>query len=319
MAGAFNPYWILNEFLGNDSRNRMIGYILARYNFTSWLTLQARTGSDVYTDVRFFRIGYGTPTGSFNLRRGQVNNEQIQVREENSDVLLTASGKLSPKFTGSFSVGANHLDRRQESVAVQGNNLNVPNVYHISNATLIVPTNAISRKRINSAYYTGQIGYNNYLFLDISGRNDWSSTLGEKYYSFFYPSFSTSFVFTDALGLNKRIIDYGKIRVSYAQAGKDANPYQTQIGYTIASTGFAGQSFAAIGSTVPLVDLKNELATSFEMGTELRFFNSRLGLDFTYYTTSTKNQILGIGVSAGTGFSNKLINAGEITNKGWKL
>lgn len=315
----FNPYWILNEFLGNDSRNRVIGYILARYQFNNWLTLQARTGSDFYTDVRFFRIGYGTPTGSFNLRRGQVNNEEIQVREENSDFLLTASGKLSEKFTGSFSVGANHLDRRQETVGLQGNNLNVPNVYHISNASLVVPTNLLSRKRINSAYYTGQIGYNNYLFLDISGRNDWSSTLGVNNYSFFYPAFSASFVFTDAFAINKRIIDYGKVRVSYAQAGKDAEPYRTQIGYSINPIGFAGQQFATISGNVPLVDLKNELASSFEAGAELRFLDNRLGLDFTYYNTSTKNQILGIGVSAATGFSNKIINAGEIRNKGIEI
>ncbi len=315
----FNPYWVLNEFLGNDSRNRMIGYILARYNFTNWLSLQARTGADIYTDVRFFRIGYGTPTGAFNLRQGQVNNDEIQVKEENSDVLLTASGNLSKKFTGSFSVGANHLDRRQESVSLQGNNLNVPNVYHISNAGLVVPGNSLSRKRINSVYYTGQLGYNNYLFLDISGRNDWSSTLGAKNYSFFYPAFSTSFVFTDAFAINKKIISYGKVRLSYAQAGKDAEPYQTMIGYSISTQGFAGQQFATLSSGVPLVDLKNELARSFEAGAELSFFNNRLGLDLTYYNTSTKNQILGIGVSAATGFSNKLINAGEITNKGIEL
>ena len=315
----FNPYWILNEFLSDDSRDRIIGYAMAKYTITDWLTLQARSGTDFYTDTRFFRIGYGTPTGSFNLRQGQVNNDEIHVKEENSDVLLTAAGNLSSKFTGSLSLGANHLNRREEILGIQGNNLNIPDVYHIVNARLVVPSHRVIRKKINSLYFTGQLGYNGYLFLDISGRNDWSSSLGVNNYSFFYPSVSTSFIFTDAFKLNSNVLDYGKLRVSYAQAGKDASPYQTQIGYSLSTVTYNGQQFASIRGNVPLIDLKNELATSFEIGTELRFFNERIGLDFTYYNTSTKNQILGINVSAGTGFNSKLINAGEIQNKGFEI
>lgn len=315
----FNPYWILNEFLSDDTRDRIIGYAMAKYNITDWLTLQARSGTDFYTDVRFFRIGFGTPTGSFNLRRGQVNNDEIHVKEENSDVLLTAAGTLSDKFTGSFSVGANHLNRREEMLGVQGNNLNVPDVYHIVNAALIVPSYRLVRKKINSVYFTGQLGYNNYLFLDISGRNDWSSSLGVNNYSFFYPSVSTSFIFSEALKIDPRVLDYGKLRVSYAQAGKDASPYQTQIGYSLSTVTYNGQQFASIRGSVPLADLKNELTTSFEIGTELRFFKNRLGVDFTYYNTSTKNQIMGINIPAATGFGSKVINAGEIQNKGLEL
>jgi TonB-linked SusC/RagA family outer membrane protein len=315
----YNPYWVLNEFLSNDSRDRIIGYVLARYKFNNWLSLQARTGSDFYTDSRFFRIGYGTPTGSYNLRKGQVNNDEIHVKEENSDALLTASGRLSSRFTGSFSVGANHLNRRVESVGYQGNNLNIPGIYTIRNAGLVVPSYSLIRKEINSAFYTGQLGYNDYLFLDVSGRKDWSSTLGANNYGFFYPAFSLSYLFADALHLNGRVLDYGKLRLSYAQAGNDASPYQTQIGYNLSSTSYNGQQFASIRSDVPLVDLKNELTTSFEVGTELRFFNGRLGIDFTYYNAATKNQIVGINVPAATGFNTKLINAGEIRNKGIEL
>lgn len=315
----FNPYWVLNEFLSNDTRDRMNGYLLARYKFKPWLTLQTRAGTDFYFDVRDSRIGVNTPTGSFNLRRGQVDNARIRVKEENVDLLLTANGNLSSKFTGSVSVGANHLNRNEQIMTLQGNNLNIDGLYNIINAGLIVANDRLVRKKMNSVYFTGQVGYNNYLYLDVSGRNDWSSTLGMNNYSFFYPSVSTSFVFTDAFKLNSRALSFGKIRLSYAQAGKDASPYQTQIGYNLSTNSYNGQRFAGIQGTIPLVDLKNELTTSIEVGTEMRFFNNRLSLDFTYYNASTKNQILGVNIPAATGFSSKLINAGEIRNQGIEI
>lgn len=315
----FNPYWILNEFLSNDSRDRIIGYVLARYEFTKWLSLQVRSGTDFYSDIRFARIGFNTPTGYSNLRKGQVNNDEINVKEENSDFLLTASGNLSTDFTGSFSVGGNHLNRRQESLSIRGNNLNIPGIYNIINAGLVFPSNDIIRKKINSGYFTGQVGYRNYLFLDVSGRNDWSSTLGVNNYSFFYPSVSTSLVFTEAFNMTGSKLSFGKIRASYAQAGNDASPYLTQIGYRLLTSTYNGQQFAAISNNAPLLDLKNELTGSLELGAELRFFNNRLALDFTYYNSSTKNQILAIDIPAATGFNTKLINAGEIRNKGVEI
>lgn len=315
----FNPYWVLNEFLSSDSRDRVNGYLLARYKIAPWLTFQARAGTDFYFDVRDSRIGVNTPTGSFNLRRGQVDNARIRVKEENADVLLTATKNLSSNLSSSFSVGANYLNRNQQQMTLQGNNLNVDGLYNIINAGVVVANDRLTRKRMNSVYFTGQLGWKNYFFLDFSGRNDWSSTLGINNYSFFYPSVSGSFVFTDAFKLENTPLSFGKVRLSYAQAGKDASPYQTEIGYNLSTTSYNGQRFASILGTIPLVDLKNELTTSVEAGAELRFLKNRLGIDFTYYSSGTKNQILRVDIPAGTGFSSKLINAGEITNKGIEL
>ncbi|MGX5820873.1 SusC/RagA family TonB-linked outer membrane protein [Chitinophaga lutea] len=315
----YNPFWVLNEFLSNDSRDRVNGYLLARYKFTPWLTLQARAGTDFFMDVRDSRIGVNTPTSSGNLRRGQVNNDRIRMREDNFDVLLTANGRLSDRLTGTLSLGANRLDRKQQEMSLQGNNLNIDGLYNIVNAGLVVPADRLNRRRMNSGYFTGQLGFDNYLFLDISGRNDWSSTLGANNYSFFYPSVSSSFVFSDAFGWKGDALNFGKLRLSYAQAGKDASAYQTQVGYTLSSISFNGQRMASTPSTIPLVDLKNELTTSVEAGVELKFLKNRLGLDFTYYTASAKNQILGVDIPGGTGFSRKLINAGEIRNKGFEV
>ncbi len=309
-----NLYWLLNELVSEDQRDRVIGYVLAKYKFTDWLTLQARTGTDFFTEDRMNRIGINTP-GDID---GSISNDQYHVKEENSDLLLTAAGKLSGNFTGSFSAGANHLRREQTQVGFTGIGFNIPNLYHIDNARTKQTRNYVTRKQMNSVYFAGQVGYKNFAFIDVTGRNDWSSTLGVNNYSFFYPSVSASFVFTDAFKL-PAAINYGKVRVSYAEAGNDASPYMTTAGYFLSNLNFDGQPYASISSAVPLTDLKNELTQTFEIGTELRFWDSRVGVDFTYYSGSTKNQILPVGLSPATGYATRLINAGEIQNKGVEI
>lgn len=310
-----NPYWIMNELLADGRRDRVIGYVLARYKFTNWLTLQARSGTDFYNETRFSRVGVGTP----GIVDGRVNNNDYNIKEENSDVLLTASGNLSQNFTGSFSVGANHLNRRTNTLSVEGTGFNIPNLYNVSNAKRVTSSSFPTQKQINSAYFDAQLGYKNFLFLNVTGRNDWSSTLGINNYSFFYPSTNLSFVFTDVLKMNTSVLSYGKLRASYAQAGADADVYRTKSGYLISTSSFNGQPFAAVSSEIPLADLKNELTRSYEFGTELRFFKNRVGLDFTYYNASTINQILPVQISVATGFITRIINAGEIKNKGVEI
>ncbi len=313
----YNPYWITDEFKNNDTRDRIMGMVRIKFDFTDWLSIQGRTGTDFYADKRFAMIPQGTP-GAANIN-GQVQNTMWNVKEENSDVLLTATHDFFSDFSGSFSLGANHLNREQEVVGIRGQNLSVPGLYHIDYASLVYPRNEISKKQINSVYFTGQVGYKNYLFVDVTGRNDWSSTLGPNDRSFFYPSISTSFVFTDALKIDSNILTFGKLRASYAEAGNDADPYQTKAGYYYNSVSFNGLRMARIDSRIPLADLKNELTTSYEVGMDLRLFKNRLGIDITYYDQSTSNQILPIEVSDATGFSNRMINAGEIQNRGMEL
>ncbi len=313
----FNPYWITERFKNNDTRDRVMGLARVKYDFTNWLSIQGRTGTDFYTDRRFAMIPQGTP-GAARIN-GQVQNTMWNVKEENSDVLLTATGDLSADFSGTFSLGANHLNREQEVVGVRGENLDVPEIYHINYAAQVFPRNYLEQKQINSVYFTGQLAYKDFLFLDVTGRNDWSSTLGLDNQSFFYPSVSVGYLFTETFDLNPGFVTFGKLRGSYAQAGNDANPYQTKAGYSYNSIAFNGLRMATITSRIPLLDLKNELTTSYEIGVDLRLFNNRLGIDLTYYDQSTRNQIIPIEVSAATGFSNRMINAGEIRNHGFEL
>lgn len=316
-GSPYNPYWITEKFKNNDTRDRIIGMARIKYDFTDWLSIQGRTGTDFYTDNRYAMVPQGTP-GRANLN-GQIRNTMWRVKEENSDVLLTATGDLSSDFNGTLTLGANHLNRDQEVVQVRGENLDIPDLYHINNASLVFPRNYSIRKQMNSTYFQSQLAFRNYLFLDITGRNDWSSTLGVENQSFFYPSVSTSFAFTDALEIDSPILTFGKFRASYAEAGNDADPYLTRAGYSLSTQTFDGLRMATIRSNVPLEDLKNELTTSFEVGMDLRFFNNRLGIDFTYYNQSTTNQILPVEISAASGFNTRLINAGEIQNHGIEL
>lgn len=313
----YNPYWLVNEFINKDTRDRIIGMAKVNYQFTDWLSIQARTGTDFYTDNRFSRIGQGTP-GRANLN-GQIQNDIWQVKEENSDILVTATGDISSDFSGTFSAGANHLNFKREVVGVNGRNLDIEGMYHINNAAIQNTRNFLGRKKMNSVYFLGQLAYRNFLFLDVTGRNDWSSTLGPDNQSFFYPSVSTSFAFTDAWDIKSDLITFGKLRASYAEAGNDASPYQTRGGYSLSNNTYDGLRLARISNTVPLSDLKNELTTAYEVGMDLRLFNNRLGIDFTYYNQSTSNQILPVEVSSATGFQRRLINAGEIRNKGFEL
>jgi TonB-linked SusC/RagA family outer membrane protein len=312
-----NPYWVVNEFLSDDKRDRMMGYIRVKYQFTDWLSLQARTGTDFYGDTRNERIGIGT-TGAATIR-GEVKSNDWKVREDNSDVLLTANGKLIPGLTGSVSLGANRMSRYQAITGFTGSNLILDDVYHISNAANVVPRSGLTRKEIQSVFGMAQLAYRDILFLDITSRNDWSSSLGLENQSFFYPSVSTSFVFSDAFKLSNSFLSFGKIRASYAQAGKDANPYQTTAGYSLSNVSFNDQKFLQIGARIPLTNLKNELTTSYEFGADLKLFKNRIGIDLTYYDAVARNQIVPLPLSATTGYNDRMINAGEIRNKGFEL
>lgn len=310
-----NPYWMLNEFLNNDRRDRLLGYVSLKYKFTSWLNLSLRSGTDFYSDLRNEREGQKSP---FRFG-GYVRNVQYNVSEITSDALLTASGKIKNDLTGSISVGASNYAKKYTESGSEGSNLIADGVYVVSNTSNQNGIFGLVRKEINSVYANGQLGYKNYLFLDVAARNDWSSTLSKGNYSFFYPSVGLSYVFTDALAIKSNLLNFGKLRLSYAQAGSDASAYLTKAGYSIWNTGYNGQSFAWIQGNIPSSNLKNELKTSWEVGAELRLLKNRMSIDFTYYSASTKNQIMQVQIPAPTGFGSKLVNSGEVSNKGVEL
>ena len=315
---SYNPYYVINELKSNDIQDRIIGQISTTLKITPWLSLLGRAGMDSYTQklVRTWPIG---AKRSENYR-GRVYNEVRTVKDINADVILTASKELSSHFSANASIGGSILYQERNTQTIDGRVFKAPDVFDISNCTDIRPGTYLSRKEIQSVYFMGQLAYNNYLFLDITGRNDWSSALGVDNYSFFYPSVSASFVFTDAIkAIPGNILSFGKVRASWAQVGNDSDPYLTMNGYASTTTSYAGQGLSWMNSTIPLFNLKNELTESWEIGADLRFLNNRIGLDFTYYNGKTTNQILPVQVTNASGYTSVVINAGEIQNKGMEL
>jgi TonB-linked SusC/RagA family outer membrane protein len=313
---SVNPYYLVNENKDNAERDRIISFVSAKYQFTSWLNLMARSGIDFYSERRIQKRPVGSPNGI----SGRLVDQTFLTKESNSDVLLTAAkDNLARNFSGTLSLGASISKRSYRQQGWEGTDFKVPDIYHVSNARNVIPSYSFVSREIQSVYASGELGFKNYLFLDVTGRNDWSSTLGENNYSFFYPSVSASFIFTDAFNIHSRILSLGKLRASYAEAGNDGAAYLTQSGYTLDSTPFNGQSLAYQSNTIALFDLKNELKKSVEFGADLRFLGDRVGLDVTYYKSNTENQIVPITVSAASGYTTKIVNAGNIENKGIEL
>ncbi len=314
---SYNPYYLMNEIKNNATRDRMVSFISAKYQFTDWLSLMARSGMDLYNERRREIWPVGAKYGN---QEGRLIDDGYFTRESNSDVLLSAAkNNLFKNFSASLSLGGSISTRNYRRQSWDARSLKVPGIYDVSNARNVTPFYSDVKRENQSVYLSGEIGYKNFLFLDFTGRKDWSSTLGKDNYGFIYPSISGSFIFTDAFSIDPKILSFGKARVSYAHAGNDAAPYLTQAGFYFYSEPYNGQSSAYQSNTVALFDLKNELKKSTEIGADLRFFHGRIGVDATYYKSNTLNQILPVKISTGSGYTTKVVNAGNIENKGVEI
>lgn len=313
-SSTANPYWTINNTKNTDHRDRMIAMLRLSYDFTDWLKLTARGGTDYYTDqrMRYRTIG----TYQSRNRNGDLEEQVMRVREDNYDVLLSSNFDVNRDITLAFNLGASHQKRFLRLTGNTGNEFIVPKLYVINNTLTNSYLFDLQESVINSAYASGQFGFRNYWFVDFSARNDWSSTLSPQNNSFFYPSVSTSLILTDALHIESNVLDYLKLRASWAQAGSSGNPYQLTGSYSLDQYTHGGQPMASFSSIIPDPNLKNELTTSVEFGTDIRMFKNRLGFSFTYYNASTKNQILDVPLPPSAKFEYRRVNAGEIRNRG---
>ena len=322
-----NPYWLAFENVNTDERDRFIGSGSVNYQFTDWLSASARAGTDWYRDFR--KRTYAQ--GSISLRaeperltfgRGGFFEDLVYNEQTQAQVLVSANRDLTSALGLTVNVGASRNDREYRFNNEGTNDLVIPGVYNVSNSAIKPYVTAFAEeRRINSVYGSAQFAFNDYLYLDVTGRNDWSSTLPDGNNSYFYPSVSTSFIFTDAFAAAMpSAISYGKLRASWARVGSDTDPYRTAAIYTQPSSGLFGSvpRFTTF-NTIPNPTLRPEETTSWELGTEMRFAQDRVGLDFTYYDQATRDQILAVAVSPATGFTHKVLNAGEITNRGVEL
>ena len=310
-----NPYYVLNNSKRANERDRLYGNLAATYKFTDWLTLTARSGTDFYEDRRQTRGAARKDNINGNKLYDSYNEEQIFVRESNSDFLLTGMRKFGD-FDLTANVGGNHRRNYYQRNYMGATELAIPRVWNLGNSRQRpIAENYRSEKIVNSAYASASVGFRNYLFADLTARNDWSSTLPAGSNSYFYPSASVSAVLTDMFAVESNVLSFAKLRGGIARVGNDTDPYNTQNTFDYKS---AWGSTPTLAETNRLLNanLKPELTNSFEVGAEVRLWKSRVGLDVTYYKQDSYNQILNVNVSNASGYFSTLINAGQLQNKG---
>ncbi|MFC6103383.1 SusC/RagA family TonB-linked outer membrane protein [Olivibacter domesticus] len=324
-TGFNNPLWLVNNNSSPSNVDRIIASNEMNLQLTDWLKLTNRVGLDTYTD----EMNEYTNIGTRGALPGRMYASLLKNTQFNNDLILSAAKDINEDFSFTALVGTNYNDRKYTRRTLRGLNLSIPGFYDISNAESVQAFQDDERRRLVGLYLAGTLDYKNYLFLNVTARNDWSSTLPKGNNSFFYPSASLGFVFTDALGWSNDYFPYGKIRVSYAQAGNDAQPYRTYQTFSQANPGdgtrgninfpFNGVNAFRLNSLLANDRLTPEKVTEKEVGLELKFFQNRLGLDMSYYDKVSKSQILDQEISGASGFASRVINAGEVSNKGLEV
>ncbi len=310
-----NPYFLAYEVLNPFQRNRVYGNARVDWEFMPSLSLMARYNHDQYNETRETKIAPSyskEPNGFYGI-------QELHRKEQNYEARLSFN-KSYDDFSITASVGGNYMYRYSSSILTQskrgGTGLIIPNIFSLSN---IAPDNiayssGYSQKGIYSIYGIASIGFRNMIYLDLTGRNDWSSTLPKENRSYFYPSASLSVLLNNMLDLGSRV-SLLKIRGGWAQVGNDTSPYSL-----ISTMGKGGdwgnQIRMSTSGTLLLPNLQPEMQTSWEIGADLALFSNRLKGEITYYQAENKNQILGIGLPPSSGYSYKQINAGLLSSKG---
>ena len=318
--GTNNPIWgTANNKLKGDV-NRFIGGASLSYDPTKWLNLSYRFGIDTYNDnrVRTARGPMYTGEAMYDNDQGYYGEYNTKLRTLNSTLVATFTTKLGEDITGTLRLGQELYDRRIKEVGTLGSILGIYNFFNLTNAGVLTPSQSIREKRLVGYFGEATFDYKNYLFLTVTGRNDITSTLPKENRSFFYPSASLSYVFSDQFRL-PTVISQAKLRLSYARIGKDASEYSTFTGYSPYISLPTGTGGLTIASNLGNPDLLPEFTNTYEAGLEMSFFKNRLGFDFTYYYSLSQDQIIQTQISSAVGYVTKSINAGDIRNRGVEL
>jgi len=309
-----NPYWTLNKNTNSRNRDRLIGNLNFSYDFAPFLSLTGMVGNDFYSQ----KIKEVRAKGSHDWQEGRFSS-YLSTRNQ---MVARTQLNFNKKFGDLSVVGIvggeyNHYNYHQNNTYVS--QLIVPDLYAVSNSAVAATTGmSETHTELQSAFATANLGFRNYLFLDLTARNDWSSTLPVDNNSYFYPSVSLGFVITEALGMQSNILSFAKIRASYAEVGGTAGAYALNGTYD-ARDPYNGQPSLTYTNTLPPLGLLPQEKKSIEAGLDLKFLNNKIRLDATYYKENTTNQIMNISISRMSGLSNQTINAGNIQNQGVEL
>lgn len=322
-----NPYWQVRHSRYHSEVDRVIGSVNLEYSIFPWLTVAERLSFDTYTDTRKEEFDVGTrgrPDGSMFDR---TNKRQ----EINSDLTVSAQAQLTDDIRMTALVGQNINAQKFKWERQRGLGLSVPGFFHIRNATTVIGDDYREERRLIGLYSSVTFDYREYLYLTLTARNDWSSTLPKDNNSFFYPSASIGFVFTDAFRETFRgtPINFGRLRAAYSQVGNDAPPYVLDVPYTPTTVTdgvrgeflfpFRGLSAYTLTNVYGNPRIRPEITTEYEVGLDMRFFQGRARFDIAYYDRTSTDQIFNAPISSATGYSSMIVNAGEIRNYGVEL
>ena len=315
-----NPYWVTKYRQNNDTRNRLLGNIALKYAPTNWFDIELRGGTDYYTTTKNEKVyagGNTTPSGLY--------NEGSETFYENNYSFLATARKdnLIDRLGGFVSFGGNLMMQKRTKMNASAGELLVPNLFSLNNGiNKPTVTSELTRRKMNSLYGSLQLNWDGYLFLDVTARNDWSSTMSKANRSYFYPSVSLSGVISDMVpklgGQMPEWFTFAKVRASYAEVGNDLDPYQLYNNFTVGKDE-NGNTTAAPGNVLFDSTVRSELIKSWEAGFDVRFFNNRLGLDAAWYKTNATRQLLNLPMDPFSGYSSRKVNAGNIQNEGIEI
>lgn len=306
-----NPFFAANRFRNNTKKDRVIGVTSLRYTPLPWLFVQARVANDYFG----FNATSITPTGTAYRPAGSLDLERNrQFNETNVDALLGINKEITSKLNLSFTAGANLLKKVDKVNDVTASNFAFPFVYNPATAATKNSTIIQYNKQVQSVYGSLELSWASTLYLTVTDRNDWSSTLPKKNNSYNYPSVSGSYVFSENIKTNW--LSFGKIRAGYAQVGGDADEYKTALYYSTLGNTVNGVPLGDIDNKIPNKELKPLKVKEIEVGAELKLFNNRLFGDFSWYNKQASNDIVTATVSSGSGYTSALVNVGKLENKG---
>ena len=312
-----NPWFLVNENTNGFQGDRLFGNTMVEWDWTDRVSVRFRQGVDINNEHREFRRAMSTKS----VLLGSYREDELSFQETNSEVLVSYDGMDYDKdLNVSFKVGGNVMRQRSNTLRANAPQLLIPGIYNLGNARSGVITDQFEyRKGINSVFGLANISYKNYLYIDVTGRNDVSSTLPSGNNSYFYPSVSMSAILSEMLELDPGSpLSFAKLRAAYAEVGGDTNPYRIRNIYSYDN---AWGEYPVAGESAQLnnANLLPERTTSLEFGLDMRFWEGRFGVDLAWYDLVSRDQIVNLPLASTSGYTSRIVNSGEIRNRGIEL
>ena len=319
---SVNPYWWLNHDIAEDTRNRFLGFAKVKYDFTDYLSAHARVGTDL-TDIRTEGV---TNAGHWFYRSGRLSFGNTRIQETNADFLVMFNKDLSDNFHLDVNLGGNHLSQLRQGMSVRGEDLRIPAKTTIGSADIVTGSASVPTERVtNSLYAAVSMNFGGFVYLDVTGRNDWTSTLPSDSWSYFYPSVNLAVMLGEFIDPDQSYMDLLKLRGSWASVGKDASAWRLQNGYNLKSkqSSYLGTTTLTVPGTWFDESLNPEFTKTFEIGLEAGFYQNRLYVDFAFYDISSTELIDIVSTDNQEvnpfNYGSVHTNVGEITNKGYEV